>query len=294
MKYHNSLLIGFLLSLSFLSSCDKIEIGQFVTENNIIHDECELSDFTARTNPVRKVLLEDFTGHQCGTCPYAAVKIKELTDTYGDQIVAVAIHAGGLAELLNEDKFNYDFTTTAGNDYDALFGIDIIPNGMINRQNYPERTHMVSPFKWDPYVSAMTKLAPEADIQINAFYNETIDQLCIDTYYEFLEEMPGNYRLSVLIVENDIVSWQKNYENGDPNYPVGDLENYTHQHVLRAAVNGSWGKDLQETRKGNPTVIRYGYELGSDWVKENLELIAFIYNADNYEVLQAEKVHLEQ
>lgn len=281
-----------------LVSCDKIEEGEYLQETGSVNAACEEASFTSRTSPVRKVLLEDYTGHQCGNCPSAAVKVHDISEMYSGQVVALGVHAGGFAELGDDGKYDYDFTTEAGDDYDAFFGISSVgnPNGMVNRINYANNNHIQAPFKWQPLIGAIVSQEPDADIQINAVYNEEISQICIDAYYEYLNTLEGNYRLVVHVVENDIESWQKNYEGsaGDPTYPTGDVPNYMHQHVLRANANGIWGADIKSAATGTNEILRYSIDMDPEWVKDNLEIVSYIYNADTYEVIQAEKTYLNE
>lgn len=286
------------LLISGMVSCDKIEEGEYFQEAGSVNAACEEVSFTSRANPVRKVLLEDYTGHQCGNCPSAAVKVHDIIETYEGQVVAMAVHAGGFAELGTDGKYDYDFTTEPGNEYDAFFGISSVgnPNGMINRIGYSENNHVQTPFRWQPLIGAMVGEAPDADIQLNAVYNEEISQICIDAYYEYLNTMEGDYRIVIHVVENDIESWQKNYEGsaGDPSYPTGDVPNYMHQHVLRANANGLWGANIKTASTGTSDVVRYSIDMGDDWVKDNLEIVAYIYNAETYEVVQAEKAYVDK
>ena len=285
------------LLISGMISCDKIEEGDYLQEAGSVNAACEEVSFTSRTSPVRKVLLEDYTGHQCGNCPSAAVKVHDIAEMYEGQVVSMAVHAGGFAELGSDGKYDYDFTTEPGNEYDAFFKISTVgnPNGMVNRIGYSDN-HIQAPFKWQPLIGSLITQAPDADIQINAVYNEEISQICIDTYYEYLNSMEGDYRLVVHIVENDIESWQKNYEGSAvyPSYPTGDVPNYIHQHVLRANANGLWGADTKAASAGTSGVLRYSIELGDDWVKDNLEIVAYIYNAETFEVVQAEKGYVDK
>jgi thiol-disulfide isomerase/thioredoxin len=46
------------------------------------------------TKVVRRILMEEFTGHFCTACPAAAVELERLVGVYGDQIVPIALHAG--------------------------------------------------------------------------------------------------------------------------------------------------------------------------------------------------------
>jgi hypothetical protein len=46
------------------------------------------------TSQQRQVLIEEFTGVRCVQCPAGAAEIETLLALHGDQLVAVAIHAG--------------------------------------------------------------------------------------------------------------------------------------------------------------------------------------------------------
>jgi hypothetical protein len=52
---------------------------------------------------------------------------------------------------------------------------------------------------------------------------------------------------------------------------------YVHNHVLRDAVNGSWGEDVAVATDGT-LQKQYTYELNSSWNAENMSVIAFVYN----------------
>jgi hypothetical protein len=48
---------------------------------------------------VKKVLVEDYTGHTCGNCPAAARMLNDtIKPLYGDRLIVLGIHAGYFAE----------------------------------------------------------------------------------------------------------------------------------------------------------------------------------------------------
>ena len=68
-----------------LNSCDIIEAPY--TEGNIIDTVlCPPQDFVANTTHIRKVLVEDYTGHRCGECPQAAEIASSLIATYDNRL----------------------------------------------------------------------------------------------------------------------------------------------------------------------------------------------------------------
>ena len=96
----------------------------------------EGSETTDPTDTVkRKILLEDFTGHQCPNCPAAAVIAHQLQELYPEQVVLVTVHAGIFAQMISPN-YLIDFTCAEGNALNSFFGVSAVgnPNGLINRE----------------------------------------------------------------------------------------------------------------------------------------------------------------
>ena len=97
-------------------ACDKVSAPY---KEVVIHD-----------TGARKVLVEDYTGAKCGNCPRASKEIYNLKAVYGDNLIIMAIHAGGFAEPYpygmlpaNPTFFATDFRTPEGTNLDTDFGI---------------------------------------------------------------------------------------------------------------------------------------------------------------------------
>ena len=67
-----------------------------------------------------------------------------------------------------------------------------------------------------------------------------------------------------------------------------------HQHVLRGSFAGTYGESLGSKTFAANEKIKKGYQLirGSDWVKKNLKVIAYIYKADTEEIVQTQETDL--
>src|SRR4051812_39355218 len=74
----------------FLSSCDKVK--EPYVKTNSSSSGCPVPVFPAQT-PVRKVLVEDYTGHRCVNCPPAGVTLENLRTTYPQQVIGLGVHA---------------------------------------------------------------------------------------------------------------------------------------------------------------------------------------------------------
>ena len=92
---------AYLLILSiilFCTSCDVIDdptIKFEVEYNEEVYGPPPVLTVTEQTG--KNVLVEDFTAHQCGACPAAAIIAEELVENNGGKVFAIAIHAGNLA-----------------------------------------------------------------------------------------------------------------------------------------------------------------------------------------------------
>jgi len=243
----------------------------------------------------KRVLLEDYTGHTCVNCPKAAKIAQGLKTTYGDRLVVLAIHAGGFANPTSGGDFTYDFRTDAGTAWDSFFGISNVgnPNGLVNRKGYPGN-HILSPSAWGGAISTALAGEPELDLAISNQYNASTRQLSIEITTTFLSPLDISLHLVVVLTESGIVKPQRNNDATIGIVPV--IPDYVHNHVLRAAITSTWG--TQVTYAGStypaPVIKSFTYALNSGFVPENCEVVAFVYNSDTKEVLQAAEADLVQ
>ena len=83
-------------------------------------------------------------------------------------------------------------------------------------------------------------------------------------------------KLQVWIVEDGIKAMQL-MPDGSAN------QEYIHNHVFRAAVNGTWGEEVT-VKEGETTTKQYSYEhLPETWNAENISVVAFVYNDNGVE-----------
>lgn len=238
---------------------------------------------------VRKILIEDFTGHKCGNCPGAATTINTIKGIHGDKIVSIALHTNFYAQPdLPPSPYTYDFRTNAGNEFDLFFQPFGWPAGMINRRHYPAN-HWKNLSNWATIVDTLAAIPPDAHIQITNYYVPSTRQLNTSIRTEWLNPLAGNYKLIVLLTEDSIIKPQKFY---DPP-PGKDSLTYVHRHVLRDCLTSiSWGDALSFA--GDTAVKNYTYFLPADFNglapnENHCSVVAYIYDAATYEVIQVEE-----
>ena len=281
----------FLAIASVIVSCDKIEKPYKVEK--IVINGIDTPAFPDLENVMQKYLFEDYTGHLCTNCPEGAEILKNLKTTMGDTLIVMAVHAGvdGMvkpnpAEQGCSHGYTADYRTLAGNEYANMFSINANPLGMLNRKTIAGQ-RVLGRQDWAAAVNNIPRTAPTIGIQI-------IPQCSNNTAYIFvkstlLADVSSALRLCVVLVENDIVSPQKNGNNSIGLIP--NICDYQHNHMLRASISPIWG-DVLDISQANDTTIKV-YALlfaGKHWKRENCHIITYIYDDDTQEILQVEEV----
>jgi hypothetical protein len=258
-----------------LGSCDIIEEPFMTTPD----------DDQPNGEVVRKVLLEEFTGHQCPNCPEGAREAADLKAFFGDRLVIMSIHAGFFART-SAPHFLADYRTTAGNEINAYFGISYNPVGMVNRKEF-SGSRILTSSAWGGAISQILEQEPQAGIEISLSYASVSRRLNVAIKTTVLQNIQGPLYLAAFLLEDNIMSPQ---QTNDPQYPSGIQENYDHMHVLRTGINGTWGEELSENGANANQVFLKNFSLVLDagWKENFCSVVAFIYSGANLEIIQAE------
>ena len=267
------------LAAVLFAGCDRIEGPYMVPSEN---EEITVTFPELDVNSVyRKVLIEEFTGHRCQNCPTGHQKLEELHERFGDTLVAVGIHAGALAAPDVAGGYPYDFRTEVGNELKQEFAIDGIPTAIINRYPEPGGWGVV---RWLSKINAVDRSKPLAAIQLINEYNAQAGMLKANAQVTLLEPCANQLRLAFYLIEDGIVKPQLN--------GTEYIENYVHNHVLRASLNGTYGTLLNtngylETGKGYTLAHKINMS-GHDWNPANCTVVAILYDRTAGDVLQVE------
>lgn len=279
-----------------LSACDIIDAPYVETVAMIPSDSlCQLQAVAAdpfgpgSPTVVRKLLLEEMTGHQCGNCPEATALAHELRNqTYPGRIVTISIHSGPLAATKSSgSKYNTDFTTTEGDQIYSEFNVfDAIPFGLFNRN-----TIGLGGSQWTNLTDEQLQLAPEAGIRIFNCYDPSNRELTTVVDVKYLQDASENEFLAVYLVEDNIVDWQTDYNLAD-----NDIPDYTHHDVFRGSINGIWGESLSPNPVSTDDRFTKAYTIQIDeaFDVQNCKVVAFVHNFDTKHVRQVEEAPLVQ
>lgn len=240
------------------------------------------------TGYVKRVLVEDFTGQRCVNCPDAAQMLSGLKEeTYGDRMILVAMHAGGLSlgtPLHNDVAQTYMTALGMGANNPAI-SIDRVYNDDGVYSNWPNaiasRAAASTPCEVKPFVSMGNDRSVSVLAQVS-FSSAVSDSIGVQHW----------------LVEDSIVGFQITHE--------GSNMEYVHNHVFRDCLyDDIWGMPLPTTDGGDylagqsyMSPATDGYIIPDDWDIDNLSIVSFVfrYSTDESnpiaEVLQANIIHL--
>lgn len=312
-----SIFIGFFLLI--LASCDYVS-NPYPEVNINLGDTgtCPVPTFPTVTAHVKKILIEDYTGHTCGNCPGAANKLHELDTTYPGRVVGLAVHVGSTFASpapgysgTPSYAFTADFRTHVGEAYESVFGADAfgLPEGMFNRKDFNATTqsHLKQVPNWSSYMASIIGEPSVADLQIITNYDAGTRKVCAAVKTQFLTALSGTYKLVVLLTQDSVKS-----TTADPNIGWQDVfgvkdSAYIHRHMLRDVMSwsGAWGDTIASgsITAGASNTIRFAYNIPDFYVgtgplspatqvhchPEHCHIVAFIYNTATYEVIQVEE-----
>lgn len=237
--------------------------------------ESERLIYVAPAEAKRNVLIEDFTGQNCVNCPSATEAIHEMQEVYGENIIPVAIHCGNFG-VKNNGTSNAGLMMAEGQEYwDAWF---------TSQQGQPvakiNRGEATSDYgNWSADVAKAMEKTTDVNLGVMAGYDK--DGHKLDISVAALGKAGKMAKLQVWLTEDKIISRQQ-MPDGSRN------REYEHNHVFRAAVNGTWGEDI--TFGEDQLTLTYEAKLAEYWVAENMNVVVFVY--DDNEVLQAVQVKM--
>ncbi len=273
---------------SFFISCDKVTnpypSGNVVVPTDVVYDD---SVSSSPNSTVRYVLLEEYTGHKCPNCPAGAVYANAIDSAYGDTVIVTSIHGTNFASTNpGTGMYETDFTTEAGNDYISAFGISGIPRGTVNRKNDgSNNVELIAPPGWENEVKNQKALPCDVKIDIKNWFSTSDKILKTEISSEWLNTGASTYKLTVYIIEDNIIDWQL---DGATNIP-----NYRHRHVLRKAINSSWGTDIPASAVGSKDTQEFLFDFKTEtWNYENCIVVAYIYDATTKEIIQVAEAHV--
>lgn len=230
------------------------------------------------------VLIEEFTGTKCPNCPTGAAEIASIHEYRGHKVIPVSLYPQAITSLTR--PWDVDLRTPVATEMFNQFNKEnALPAAMFNRIPVDGNVLSTSTALWDNYVSDILddendKSAP-ADITLTTSYNPQTRNLTVQYNCFFTRNINEDVSFQIYVLENGIVGTQSTLSGKDTNYVFN--------HVLRTALNGTWGKEF-----GGNHIIGESIEdastvtLDERWVADNIQVVGFLcYTGGNRTVLHA-------
>ena len=206
-------------------------------------------------------LFMDFTATWCGYCPLMATAVKQVQAQVPGKIEALCIHGGGSA--LEFQPYSQ---------LETVFGVSGYPTGILDgRKKIPNYA--------DPSVSARYIIQAVDEIE-KAFPTVTtvglrsvfsVEKLNVEAYLFF--KKAGQYKVTVLLLEDGIVSPQSDYAEGTTH------QNYLHNAVARVALTSVVGESISVASDRTKLTRNYSVAIPSSYVKDKLRILVYIQRA---------------
>lgn len=267
--------------------------------NNIM--KFDLSTIELNTDATKNILFEKVTGTWCGWCSLGAVITDELKKDYN--IIPVAIHGGNPSEPMR---------TNEGNEFIQSFA-PFFPAGAVDRVKLPQYDGVMQDMnEWENMIQQHnTNSLTMVSVELEISYLPNQRNIEIDVIADFLNDMEGEFRFNVYILEDNITGGtqynQRNYLNNDPQYPElyqkgSSIEGFVHNHVLRDMLGGFRG--ISSEMSGIPNSVKkdelytysFEYEIPEEFKPEDITVVGYIslYDEENdaFEILNANKLKI--
>lgn len=232
--------------------------------------------YVSTTPSNRNVILEEFTGRNCGFCTDGHRIGNEIMTEFPGRFWAINIHDGGYAPTSYPN-----FNTTDGHTIASGFSIEGYPTGNVNRSSSACQDRG----QWRSIAVQQMGQAAECNIGGMVVVNPTsrIATITVEVYYTGNSTVDENY-LTVAMLQDSILGSQADYGNYNPTQWVGSQ--YCHMHIFRDVVNSTsaWGDPISPTTQGTLITRTYTYEIpetigspnGVDVDLDNIMFLAWV------------------
>lgn len=235
----------------------------------------QVTDTIVSLTPTNKnVVLEEFTGINCGYCPDGHRMANELAAANPGRVSLINIHVGSYAANT--------YTTQWGTAIANQTGLTGYPAGTINRHVFSGTTTALNRGEWASKASTIMGQTSPVNIAAEGVLDWATRTLTlkVQLYYTSNSDAATN-KLNIAVVQDNVLGSQSG-ASYNPSQVVGNQ--YNHMHMLRDLITGQWGEEISTTTAGTLVEKNYTYTvpaaLGSptavDAELENLRFIVFV------------------
>lgn len=235
--------------------------ADYIVSVNVAGGEIEPSGKT--------VLIKDFTGARCVNCPAAAEYAHNLQHQLDeDHIFIMSVHAGYLAQPIGSFP---DFLTDEGtewyNNHDSnpLFSVDHVA---LTDGNTLKVEQIDAP------VAGALEEEQSFEIVVTPQFDAATRQLQVGVQTVALNDLDGQFSITVCLVEDHIIGWQT--------IPGGVDKEYDFRNVFRGTLNGANGEEFESLHVNANDSFHFSYstEINADYNADECYLMVYVSLGD--------------
>ncbi len=245
--------------------------------------------FVSKTPQTRNILLEEYTGVNCGYCPDGHKRGDELHAQYPDKVFQINIHAGGFSAGV--------YNTSEGTALNTAFGVSSYPAGVVNRELINENgtyKYAIGRGYWANIASQIMVNNAYVNVAAKTTINKSSRKLTCKVQAYFTDSSAvgaGKNFINIAIVQDSIWGSQS---GGSALYPAmwdATINKYKHNHMLRTFITGVSGEAIPTNTKGTLYSKTFTYTIpetisNEAMVLEKLSIIVFVSQNNPLNALQ--------
>lgn len=286
--------------------------NQFTIDATLDDEEYTLSGTVKNLafQPTKHVVLEEFSGRQCGNCPLGILAVEHIKQQFGDLFIPIAIHTYG------DDPLGVGLSSYSG----FVVGQSGAPSGVINRcgvvsfpavsdankdYHFTKATVPAETDKlWYDYVADELSVAADADIDIAPVYDEEKNEFTVPCTVRYALNTDNlNVSIFLVLLEDNVLGYQFNYMASQTSPTLGEwgkggiygqsvVYDYPNMDVCRAyaglTFNGTGGYIPQQVTAGTEykATLKMPVPATISNIK-NCKIVAMMIDANTNKVINA-------
>lgn len=234
----------------------------------------------------KHLLMQEFTSNTCGNCVAMVNNINYYQSLYPERIEVLAFHG------TMDDKYPDPLRVHAYmNPLTTAFNLQGYPSVVLDQAKVWSGSETGADMDVKDYINKPGTVGIGIATKLNG------NEITIDLKVKATEIFEHQCKVAVVMVENKLIAPQLEYymDNGKKERWIEDFEN---NHVVRVYLTDIWG-DIQEKdaiARGKEWTKSYTYKLPDNSQipeeldkrkPENMEVVVFVTNAENNQVLNS-------
>ena len=202
-------------------------------------------------------LVMRFTADWCGYCPMMASAIELAKADLPDKIEAISVHSGG-------SSLHNDYSSALEHNYP----VSGLPFGLVDCITGVQNQSAITSTKSN-ILNAVMNTESLYETLTTATWTSSVSDGLLTVDLSAYFKMYGNYKITVLLLQDNIVGYQADYNSGSSN-------SYVHSDVLVGALTSVLGESVYVTRDNFTTNCNYTIVLPSDYDSEDFRILVYI------------------